>query len=934
LGGESHLTGHFQIIIGPINEINLRYWKNDGTDNFVAKPDILFPEGGPSAGFVADFNGDGYKDFVLARDGWNCGGSGATVWYYANNGDGTFTRRSTPIANLGGSGDTDFGAAFDMDNDPDKTVDIFISDGNDSGNYYRILNTKLNIYNLESIALSGEVSTLDPASQAITRAVVTSLVQANVAPPERTITYYLSNDGGEHWEPLLPSELPPATCAAPVLATPCPHVFTRHGSQLRWKAVLHSEPETLPEDEQVYAPGSKSTPELDQLTIKYYSVERRRYSRSGLAYGRVAIGGLERELVFSASYFFPGYEAEVSAFNITDLPAGAATAGSLEQVDNHSLVTRLWDAGTLLAERVSATRRIFAAYEGSGDGLVNDRLDFVETEVITPTTVPTLQSLLVVDESSKLAVVRFVRGMKGDGSGDRPWKLFDVGHSSPVFLGPPSGDSGYLKNGYASFKGSQAGRTPIVLIGANDGMLHAFDAATGTERWAIIPHNLLARTKTQRSLDAGGSEYYSHKFLVDGKVIVQDVFDGARWRTVALVGQARGDGLFNNNYYFAVDVTDVNDPQPLWQFTDPQDPLNPAKPVLGETWSAPAVVPVKMSGGSRYVAFFGSGYDNVGSPFTAVGRSVYALDAVTGALLGRWTLEDIPYHHSKNPSTIQNTLPAGPALVDIDGDGHVDRLYIGDLEGRMWRMDVSAPATLSGTPPLIDNWPISIFFDAGQASSSDTSRVWAPIVTRAAITVMNGRPYVYFGTGGDDSAPGTASDRYYFYGVRDDGTTKYAASLSEAAFEWKLEGRPGHKFWTDPVLANDSALYFASLPGVIESVNPCDSAAGASLVYGVAIRSYVDAVGGAHQAGELLLDGVPALSKVREGFLLRAESQGGWARPPVSLAAPKTDVFLQDFTSPGPAGAAAQPPIQRLTHAGVRPSTRKVFILKWREIRY
>jgi hypothetical protein len=1168
--GDFDADNDYDIIVGSTSEKDLKYWINDGNDSFTRQGDILFPEGAATLGLVGDFDGDGDQDIAVGRDGLNCNGKGGTVWFFSNNGSGTFTRRTTPIASSGD--DLDFGFSAQLDNDSDGRLDIIAADGNHSGTYLRILSSKLKIYNLQGKAVSKIIDSLDNESNAITSVQMTGLDAVNVNPPATDITYYVSNDDGQHWEELLPNELPPTSDI---------HSFARHGADFRWKAEFSAEEQTLAADELLFAPATKTTPRLRTIRFTYYSVERRRYTRSGLSYGTVSVGSETHEVLYSASYYYPGYEATVTAFDITDLAAGATTG--LERVDNHGDVLTRWDAGSMLASRSAASRTIYGAYaaDGDGDGRMNDRLDLTVSEVETPSTSPTLQSMLILNDTAKSAVVRFIRGRKGDDTAERPAKFFDVGHSTPVFVGSPASDADYYGNGYAAFRTANAARTPLVLIGANDGMLHAFDAVTGAERWAIVPNNLLAKLKRQRQTDAAGNEVYNHDWFVDGKVTIQDVFDGAQWRTIAFVGQARGQGRQDRNYYFAVDITAPDNPRPLWEFTDTGDsfstctgepcrsvceevctpqpctnlctdpnhtfeesggrvameaehynasssivgnhawvqgtstsgysgsaymaaepdsgtncsgnitncgaqmryhlkindpgwyhvffrtsassgsddslawgvngtlthesavrrgtwrwtesstagaslsgtrryhfpsageydftlwmredgvrvdkillnksgvrppdsedgpaeacqatcppevctttcttqciaagdewpecgvgagqqccgdpgtaycaPLGACAPneprSLGETWSPPVIGRVRIGGAPTFVAFFGSGYNN--RTISKVGRSIYAVHAVTGDLLGRWDIDDLA-SGSTNPSTIDNTLPGGANLVDIDGDGYVDRLYIGDLEGRLWRLDISANATTSGTPPLVDNWGLTNIFDAAKEDAG-SDRTWAPIVTKPAIAVVGRTPHVYFGTGGDDRAPGTIA--YRFFAVNDNGssTVRYLSDLNITNLEWSIPGTVGHKFWSDPTIANDSVVYFASLPGAIETVNPCLSLGDNSEVYGYAIRSFVDADGSAHEVGKSVLsaDFLPASSKIRQALVVRSVQSGTWVTPSLSGKRPKSDVFIQEFSGPNP---TEQPPIKRISEAGVGSPTKRVIIMRWREI--
>jgi len=351
----------------------------------------------------------------------------------------------------------------------------------------------------------------------------------------------------------------------------------------------------------------------------------------------------------------------------------------------------------------------------------------------------------------------------------------------------------------------------------------------------------------------------------------------------------------------------------------------------GETWSKPVFGRVSIAGSPTWVVFFGSGYDNVGSG--EVGRSLYMLNAATGVLLGRWDIDDLNFHATSNPSTIDNTVPAGPGVADIDGDGDLDAVYVGDLEGRLWRLDTSVNATLSGG--MVGNWSLTTIFDAGSPGGV-SDRIWAPIVTTPAVSVLNGIAHVYFGTGGDDRAPAEpASGLFYrFYSVADLGnTTRFDTDLSPVNLEWTVEGPAQHKFWSDPTIANNTAVYFASLPGTIESADPCTDLGSSSLVYGYAIRKYNDKSGALRQPGQALFSPISSTSKIRQQLLIRGATgyARSIARPADIVTAGASDVLIQEFSGDGNPSDA--PAIRRLTEVGSQVSAQKrMRVISWREV--
>lgn len=1162
--GDFDGDGSLDVVVGSVSEKDLKFWKNDGSDNFAPATNIPFPEGAACVAIAADFDGDGDRDLMVGRDGKNCNGAGGTVWMFENDGKGVFTKHTTAIANLGG--DLDFGIAFNMDNDAKGQIDAIFADGNDTGTYTTVVSKQLGVYNLSGTAISLPVADLTASNNAIVN-VTAKWTTANTAPPSKDILVYLSNDDGKTWEQV---------------DNGVAHDFSSYGSILRWKAVFKAPAETLTGDAAAFAPGTKSPPELSDISLTYERIDRRAYSRSALAWGDVdTTTSAAGERLYAAYYWYPGYQAHLLAFDIQNYTAASSKA--IDRVDTNSNVTLSWDGGDKLASRVSSTRTIYAAYVPSTGTRATGRVAFNETELTSPTSTPTLQSGMAVDDATRLAALRFVRGALGDGTGDRTWKFYDPGHSSPVFLGAPNASSTHVDYmdrqpnaktaTYAKFASSNSSRVPMVYLGANDGMLHAFDGITGSEVWALIPNNLLAKVKNQRSLNAG-KETYRHDFFVDGAVVIGDVFDGTSWKTIAVVAESKGQGKDGNNFYFAVDVTSPSDPKPLWEFTDKLVPPAPActvplthttttcsdtcgstcsstarfvdddgviaieaenpstststdgthnwmvkdnvvgasadkfvqgwpdedagagcadvgtcgaqmtynlsvahggkyytcfrfnndscnddrtpwglngawvkdlrvatscsstkygkwqwvsggsvtlpygestvnvwmgqdgarldkillkttsgcpastdagpeqeccgttctsetdtdygdeskewpecgsgsgltcciasqkcKPigacdaadavdnVTGETWSPPVITRVLVDGEAKWIVLFGSGYNNRGSTTAVVGRSLYAVDAVTGAQLGRWGIDDLPTS-ALNPSTIDNALPAGAAVADFDptngaGDGYADRLYLGDLEGRLWRLDMSASAPATGLESV---WTLTNIFDAGEAGAG--ARVWAPIITKPALAILTSppsakyTPYIYFGTGGDDLAPNDQA--YAFYAIRDDGTSGTRTTLDTTnAQEFKVTAPTGYKYWSDPIVVNGAAVYFAALQGSIESVNPCQSLGGNSRLYGYGIRTIS---GSKTRAGQPVLDPLDITGKLRQTLVVR----GAVTVEPTQAVTSTTkgqDVFGQKFSADS---AADKPEVFALANAGaIVSSTAPLKVLYWREV--
>ncbi len=270
------------------------------------------------------------------------------------------------------------------------------------------------------------------------------------------------------------------------------------------------------------------------------------------------------------------------------------------------------------------------------------------------------------DKSAANSGANLVAFLRGDRSMDyyrtRESALGDVINASPLFVGKPS--FRYLENGYPSFASTNAGRTAVILVAANDGMLHAFDRATGSERWAYVPS--LVIPKLYKLADTSFAT--SHGYYVDGSPQMGDIYVGGQWRTI-VVGGLGGGG----RGYYALDVTNPASPTLLWEFSNTNLGLSFGNPVI-----------TKRADGT-WVVVFASGYNNV-SPGDGNGH-LFVLNASTGALL-----MDVPTYTAGSTPAGTTGAPSGltkvNAWTDSDTNNLARRFYGGDLMGNLWRFDI------------------------------------------------------------------------------------------------------------------------------------------------------------------------------------------------------------------------------------------------------
>lgn len=302
---------------------------------------------------------------------------------------------------------------------------------------------------------------------------------------------------------------------------------------------------------------------------------------------------------------------------------------------------------------------------------------------------------------------------------ERNSRLGDIVGSEAVYVQKPL--FSFVDDGYAQFKIDQANRKPAVYVGANDGMLHAFDGNTGDELWAFIPTELLPRLYRL----ADKNYKLNRQTYVDGSPVVADIKIGNVWKTILVGGLGAG-----GRSYYALDITNPAAPVFLWEFSDAN---------LGLTFGKSEIV--KLVDGT-WAVIFGSGYNNSGTP------RLYVLNAATGAMI-----YNIPAVDAANAGPDANGLAHIRAWVDrAEVNNTSSRVYAGDNGGNVWRFTLGAS---SGSVIRL-------------ATLRDATETAQPVTARPELGSVGGVAMVYLGTGRylQQSDLGD-TQRQTVYGIRD-----------------------------------------------------------------------------------------------------------------------------------------------------------------------
>ena len=475
-------------------------------------------------------------------------------------------------------------------------------------------------------------------------------------------------------------------------------------------------------------------------------------------------------LIYQVKYDATDWSGQLLAYNVN------SSTGAI-------ITPALWEASSLLS---SNSRSIYSFNPSSGG------VSFLWAN-LTSTQQTYLDTLSGVNDSKGSDRVAWLSGdqtkekLNGGIFRNRTNLLGDIVDSAPVYVSNTDygygGLAGAEGSSYTTFINSSAyiNRTAMLYAGANDGMLHGFDASStstvGQEVFAYIPNALYPK------LSQLTSPNYVHQFYVDGMSGVADFYDTSTstWRT--LLAGATGAG---GKALFALDVTDpanFSASKVLWEFSNTVQPVPTACSTwgsntnydvndLGYTLGQPLVV--RLQDG-HWVVLAANGYNSNN------GHAVlFIIDAKSGCLIQKI---DTVSADTSGLATVNGL--SSPIAIDTNNDRSADTIYAGDLHGNFWKFDVSGSA---GSYPT----PTTPFFVACTTSGSCTAANRQVITAKPNVgpsgavgTDQNDVGWmVYFGTGQyfapGDNIVGANPQVQSFYGLWDQGSSITDRALLQA----------------------------------------------------------------------------------------------------------------------------------------------------------
>lgn len=479
----------------------------------------------------------------------------------------------------------------------------------------------------------------------------------------------------------------------------------------------------------------------------------------------------QNTLLYQASFDSSDWSGEVSAYQLINgsLNTSQPVWEASEKVPAHtsrnifSYIPKNTYCGAAFAQQGivfewdhlnCSQRQMLNTLDSKQDELGPDRLDFLKGDT----------------SKEKRNGGKFRNRVKASDK-DTEIRLGDFVNSAPAYAGAE--DYGYALlagsegTAYLSFLDTKKNRTAALYIGGNDGMLHTFKAGTGAdggqELFAYVPNGILDRLSALTSPEYGTD---THRYFVDGSPRVADAYIKGGWKTV-VVGTTGAGG----RSIFALNVTNpvqFGTSDVLWELSDTAE----VWPNLGYTAPQPAIVRTHDSS-HPWVVIAANGYN---SP---AGKAVlFIIDLASGEVLNEIDTKAAGNALNNPPGLVAKNGLSTPIVVDADQDRIADLAYAGDLEGNLWKFDLSSKN--------VNDWkvaygstgnPTPLFVACTTHSNNCDAKDRQPITAKpqvAAASLSRGGLMVFIGTGkyfedGDNKA-GKDPQVQSLYGLWDKNT--------------------------------------------------------------------------------------------------------------------------------------------------------------------
>ena len=518
-----------------------------------------------------------------------------------------------------------------------------------------------------------------------------------------------------------------------------------------------------------------------------------------------------------------GAGSKIPGYKLVCSPVG--TDQSCYPGNNHPGLTNP-SAGT---DTTQTTNRRLYYENGTGAMAAFEATNAVATEAQTPlggTSVGTCDET-ETDPNSACALITYARGVEywdddadintADVPRSRGWIMGDLLHSRPLAIN------------YGARAGYSTTNPDIrIVVGGNDGFLRMIrntkeggtvtnqTAEGGVEAWGFMPRDIMDNVKLIRA-GSGAADPKIHPYGVDG-AITSFILD---WNGNGNIELPDADGKYDKVWIFfglrrggrtlyGMDISDPDVPSLMWKIVGGSGDYAE----LGETWSTPQIAMMVHTNDttSRPNLVFGGGFDtnkdthgthtvnnqtHTGSN-DSQGNAIFIVDAHTGALVWKavkggttgaisttasakvtelvsgatQAIKSTTYEHTD----LFDSIPSEIRVVDSDANGLVDRLYVGDTGGVMWRADLRCIEQDNASAGCTNPWRLTKMMSVGRhihgSTNSDVAndrRFFYPPAYVKAKDASGDFDAILIGSG-DRTAPKDTAVENWLYMFRDTNT--------------------------------------------------------------------------------------------------------------------------------------------------------------------
>ncbi|MRI33715.1 hypothetical protein EOPP23_12030 [Endozoicomonas sp. OPT23] len=530
--------------------------------------------------------------------------------------------------------------------------------------------------------------------------------------------------------------------------------------------------------------------------------------------GDAALGDYDTDKIVELIFDPNSSQTQLQRYSTTDEGLNRTPEGSLQPLNQ---LKPIWDARERLSDvpdvvtqrnystSASAGRHIFTWLDDNDNGQV----DTAETQTFTPATFTGSEGYLGVSSTDVEPLVNYVRGVESDGSRSRTidfdgdgqldtWRLGDIVHSTPHLVSKPSSrfDVLHQDSSYTAFLQKYQNRRHVLYVGANDGLIHAFNGGfwnesnhsyttsgenneiahpLGTELWAYAPMNLLPHLQWLKEED------YPHVYYMDGEpatfdvnIFSADADHPGGWGTILVIGMRLGGGSIDvtvnsqtrtmRSAYVVLDVTNPEKaPKLLAEITHSQLGFTTSRPALVKR-RVPAVENGQVSWSSTpdsndWYLVFGSGPVGSGEPGIRTALDTGFSDQTMKLFVYDLNSRDFVTDAAPMDSQISLAYAGDMTSTDWNSDYIDDAVYFGavetggsNLSGKLLRLNIGFNSSGIQLPNV-------------QSTLLDTGR---PVTAAPLILKDNDDRWLYVGTGRLLTyADNRTNQVQYFYGMKE-----------------------------------------------------------------------------------------------------------------------------------------------------------------------